>query len=66
MRTPPPPKILWTNQSRFTFRFDTGTIGHTLVTGIELSREETLNRQRVFTECAELPCTGATDIQKTA
>jgi catecholate siderophore receptor len=50
----------WTNQSRFTFRFDTGTIGHTLVTGIELSREETLNRQRTFTECAELPCTGAT------
>ncbi len=49
----------WTNQSRFTFRFDTGTIGHTLVTGIELSREETLNRQRAFTECAELPCTGA-------
>jgi catecholate siderophore receptor len=48
----------WTNQSRFTFRFDTGTIGHTLVTGIELSREETLNRQRAFTECAELPCTG--------
>ena len=50
----------WTNQSRFTFRFDTGTIGHTLVTGIELSREETLNRQRTFTECATLPCTGAT------
>ena len=50
----------WTNQSRLTFRFDTGTIDHTLVTGIELSREETLNRQRVFTECAELPCTGAT------
>ena len=50
----------WTNQSRLTFRFDTGTIGHTLVTGIELSREETLNRQRTFTECAELPCTGAT------
>lgn len=50
----------WTNQSRFTFRFDTGAIGHTLVTGIELSREETLNRQRTFTECAELPCTGAT------
>ncbi|MCA8899708.1 MAG: TonB-dependent siderophore receptor [Hyphomonas sp.] len=50
----------WTNQSHLTFRFDTGTIGHTLVTGIELSREETLNRQRTFTECAELPCTGAT------
>jgi len=50
----------WTNQSRFTFRFDTGAIGHTLVTGIELSREETLNRQHTFTECAELPCTGAT------
>jgi len=50
----------WTNQSRFTFSFDTGTIGHTLVTGIELSREETLNRQRAFTECAVLPCTGAT------
>lgn len=50
----------WTNQSRFTITFDTGTIGHTLVTGIELSREETLNRQRAFTECAELPCTGAT------
>ncbi|MEZ5954322.1 MAG: TonB-dependent siderophore receptor [Hyphomonas sp.] len=50
----------WTNQSRLTFRFDTGTIGHTLVTGIELSREETLNRARTFTECAVLPCTGAT------
>ncbi len=49
----------WTNQSRLTFRFDTGTIGHTLVTGIELSREETLNRTRAFTECAELPCTGS-------
>ena len=48
----------WTNQSRFTFRFDTGAIGHTLVTGIELSREETLNRTRAFTECATLPCIG--------
>ena len=50
----------WTNQSFLTIDFDTGSIGHKLVTGYEVSSEETLNRQRAFTECAVLPCTGAT------
>ena len=48
----------WTNQSYFTMDFVTGGFEHTLVTGIELSREEIVNRQRAFTECATLPCTG--------
>ncbi|MEM5515450.1 TonB-dependent siderophore receptor [Henriciella sp. AS95] len=48
----------WTNQSYFTIDFATGGVAHTLVTGIELSKEEILNRQRAFTECATLPCTG--------
>lgn len=50
----------WTNQSYFTMDLVTGGIEHTLVTGIELSREEILNRQQAFTECATLPCTGTT------
>lgn len=48
-----------TQQSHLTMRFGTGGIGHTLVAGYELAREETLNRQRAFTECAVLPCTGS-------
>lgn len=52
----------WTNQSYLTFDFDTGSISHTLVGGIELSKEETLNRQRAFTECGNVPtCTGSSD-----
>jgi len=50
----------WTNQSHLTFEFGTGGVHHTLVAGYELAREEILNRQRAFTECAVLPCTGAT------
>ncbi|HYG25435.1 MAG TPA: TonB-dependent siderophore receptor [Caulobacteraceae bacterium] len=41
-----------------TLRFDTGGISHTVVTGYDLSSEDVLNRQRAFTECAVLPCTG--------
>jgi catecholate siderophore receptor len=41
-----------------TLRFDTGGISHTVVTGYDLSSEDVLNRQRRFTECAVLPCTG--------
>jgi catecholate siderophore receptor len=48
-----------TNQSHLTWRFGTGVISHTLVSGYEISREETENRQRAFTECAVLPCSGA-------
>ena len=48
------------NQSDLTARFRTGGAEHTLVAGYELSRETVLNRQRSFTECAVLPCTGAT------
>ncbi|MBI1186469.1 MAG: TonB-dependent receptor [Alphaproteobacteria bacterium] len=50
----------WTNQSHLTVEFDSGPMRHTLVAGYELAREEILNRQRAFTECAVLPCTGAT------
>lgn len=46
------------NQTDLTARFDTGGIGHALVVGFEIAREETRNRQRAFTECAVLPCTG--------
>jgi catecholate siderophore receptor len=49
----------WVNQSELTLNFATGPISHDVVAGYELSREQTLNRQRAFTECAELPCTGA-------
>lgn len=49
----------WTTQGNVTWAFKTGGWGHTLVAGYELSREETLNRARAFTECATLPCTGA-------
>jgi len=48
------------HQTQLTFDFDTAGIAHTMVAGYELSHEETLNRQRAFTECAVLPCTGAT------
>lgn len=47
------------NQSDLTARFRTAGAEHTLVAGYELSRETVLNRQRSFTECAVLPCTGA-------
>ncbi len=46
------------NQTDLTVRFTTGAIEHALVAGYELSREETANRNRAFTECAVLPCTG--------
>ena len=46
----------WTNQSNLTFDFATGGIEHTVVAGYELAREETLNRQRSYTECVELDC----------
>lgn len=46
------------NQSDLTARFRTGGAEHALVAGYELSRETVLNRQRSFTECAVLPCTG--------
>ena len=48
-----------TNQSFLTYEFQTGGIGHKLVGGYEVSQEEIVNRQRAFTECAVLPCTGA-------
>ncbi|HEX6859087.1 MAG TPA: TonB-dependent siderophore receptor [Caulobacteraceae bacterium] len=41
-----------------TLRFYTGGVSHTVVTGYDLSTEDVLNRQRTFTECAVLPCTG--------
>ena len=46
------------NQTDVTARFRTGPVEHTLVAGFEISREETANRNRAFTECAVLPCTG--------
>lgn len=46
------------HQTQLTLDFATGGLAHTLVTGYEFSHEETLNRQRAFTECATLPCTG--------
>lgn len=46
------------NQTDLTARFRTGRVEHTAVVGVELSREETVNRNRAFTECAVLPCTG--------
>lgn len=48
-----------TQQSNLTWRVNTLGISHTFVGGYELSREETENRQRAFTECAVSPCTGA-------
>lgn len=48
------------NQTDGTWRFSTGGAEHALVAGFELSREEILNRGRAFTECATVPCTGAT------
>ena len=48
----------WTHQTQLTLDFDTGGLTHALVIGYDLSHEETLNRQRAFTECATLPCTG--------
>ncbi|HVY84383.1 MAG TPA: TonB-dependent siderophore receptor [Caulobacterales bacterium] len=48
----------WVNQTNLTLEFDTGAIAHTLVSGVEWSHEETLNRTRAFTECATLPCSG--------
>ena len=49
-----------TSQTDATARFRTGIVEHALVAGVELSREEVLNRGRAFTECATLPCTGTT------
>jgi catecholate siderophore receptor len=49
----------WANQTNLTLNFDTGAITHTMVAGLEASREHSLNRQRTFTECAVLPCTGS-------
>lgn len=46
------------NQTDLTATFSTGPVGHTLVAGYELAWEETVNRNRAFTECAVLPCTG--------
>jgi catecholate siderophore receptor len=48
----------WTHQTQLTLDFDAGGLAHALVVGYDLSHEETLNRQRAFTECAVLPCTG--------
>ncbi len=45
--------------SDLTWRIETGGIVHTVVAGYELSNENVLNRQRTFTECAELPCSGS-------
>jgi catecholate siderophore receptor len=47
------------HQSDVTLRFDTGPVGHTVVAGYDLSNENVLNRQRAFTECAVLPCSGS-------
>ncbi len=47
-----------THQTQLGLDFTTGGLEHALVLGYDLSREETLNRQRAFTECATLPCTG--------
>lgn len=41
-----------------TWRFETGPFSHAVVAGYDLSSEDVLNRQRAFTECAVLPCTG--------
>lgn len=49
----------YANQTDVRFDFDAVGIDHTLVVGYEISHEETLNRQRAFTECAVLPCSGA-------
>jgi catecholate siderophore receptor len=38
-----------TNLTDFTFSFATGTVGHTLVSGLELSREKTANRNSAQT-----------------
>jgi catecholate siderophore receptor len=46
------------SQSDLTARFATFGLAHTLVAGVELSRESVLNRARASTECAVLPCTG--------
>lgn len=48
----------WAHQTQLTVEFSTGAWRHALVAGYDLSHEETLNRQRAFTECATLPCTG--------
>jgi len=50
----------YVNQTNGTLTFETGPLRHTLVGGFEISREQVLNRGRSFTECATLPCTGAT------
>ncbi|OYU77594.1 MAG: hypothetical protein CFE32_04975, partial [Alphaproteobacteria bacterium PA3] len=47
-----------THQTNLTWQSNLGGMSHTIVGGYELSREETENRQRAFTECAILPCTG--------
>lgn len=47
-----------THQTNLTWQANLGGMSHTIVGGYELSREETENRQRAFTECAILPCTG--------
>lgn len=48
------------NQTDATFRFNLGPVQHVVVAGLEVSNEQILNRGRSFTECAVLPCTGAT------
>ena len=48
------------NQTDATWRVSILGLANTMVSGVELSRETILNRGQGTTECAVLPCTGAT------
>jgi len=43
------------NQTDVTFKFDTGSVAHTLLTGLELSRQETDNMRKTGYSSATLP-----------
>jgi len=49
----------WAGQLDATWDVQTGIFEHTLVFGVDASKEEVVNRQRASTECATLPCVGA-------
>ena len=47
-----------TNLTNLTWDFRSGAIEHSLVTGFELSKEDTRMRTYSFVECEQLPCSG--------
>lgn len=49
---------LWTNQTNLTQRFDTGGLGHTLVTGFEISRETYERTNSSYNISSQFPAGG--------